>query len=397
MGNADIYMHLTKPTIYHAWDNYDWPVLTGNVFATQSSYDQTRPQIYEDNLVFMDNRNGNQEIYTFRFFNEVAGNIFRITDEPADQRNPAVYEDYVVWQDERGTDGQDPYEADIWMWEFPPGADMLVVVKDDPDPVETFADLTYSLLVWNSGPQDAENAILTATLPNHVDYVSGRIVNGDGCSRLGDVVTCNFGTKAAGTLDTVEIVVRPTREGVITLSAFVQSDEEDLLPGNNFYAAKTDVVWQLYEKIGRGSTPSFKLDNNNIIHLIYTSDYMEGDLIYATNAIGGWTNETLDEGTSGCKLDIDSEGGVHIVYSKMNNTGQYFLQYRKKSDTGWEDVEEIESNFMGFYNLDIAVSRSGIIYISYLDNQWNDFIELAYKNDGSWHGPNPLSVKAYND
>ncbi len=396
-GDADIYMHLTKPTIYHAWDNYDWPVLLGDD-GQLNSFDQTRPQIYEDNLVFMDNRNGNQEIYLYRFYNIVVGKLYRITNELADQRFPAVYDKYVVWQDERGTDGQDPYEADIWMWEFPPGADMLVVVQDEPDPVETNTELLYSLYVWNSGPQDAENALLTATLDNRVDYISViNISGGEGCSRVGNTITCDLGDMPSGTLDTVEIRVRPTTEGEITISANVQSDQDDLLPDNNNYSAKTDVLWQVYTEIGRGATPSFKLDHNNKVHVVYMSDYMEGDLLYATNAQGGWIKETLDERAYGCMLDIDPAGNIHIVYSKMNNSGQYFLLHKEKTDAGWQDAEEIDSNFMGFYNLDIDTSPSGIVYISFLENQWNDFIQLAYKKDGTWQGPNPLSVKAYND
>ena len=321
-GDANIYMHLTTTFIDDLYYNFDWPVKVSNTHPYQNDYDQTKPQIHGDNLVFIDYRNGNQDIYLYKFYSELWGKLYQITEDPDDQRYPAVYDKYIVWQDERGWDGQDPYAADIWMWEFPPGADMLVIVQDDPDPVETNTELLYSLYVWNSGPQDAINATMTGTLPSGIDYISGNIVGGDGCLRSGDQVTCDLGDMPSGTLDTILIKVRPVDEGQISFTANVQSDEEDLVPSNNSYKVHSTVLWQFYSEIGQGYKPSFKLDGNNKIHLVYLTSDWEGDLIYATNALGGWIKETLDENVADCKLTIDQADAIHIAYSKFENSGQ---------------------------------------------------------------------------
>lgn len=396
-GNANIYMHLTTTFIDDIYYNFDWPVNVGDVHPYQDNKDQTQPHIHGDNLVFMDYRNGNQDIYLYKFYNELWGKLYQITENTNDQRYPAVYDKYVVWQDERAWDGQDPYAADIWLWEFPPGADMLVIVQDDPDPVETNAELLYSLYVWNSGPQDAINATMTATLPSGVDYISGKIVGGDGCLRSGNQVTCDLGDMPSGTLDTILIQVRPTEEGKISFTANVQSDEEDLVPSNNSYKVYSTVLWQLYSEIGQGYKPSFKLDGNNKIHLVYMTSDWEGDLIYATNSQGGWIHETLDEDVADCKLTIDQAGTIHITYSKFENSGQYVLKYLNKTNSGWSDVENLASSNMGFYGLSIAYAPHDIVYVSYLENMWNSQIKLVYKSETTWHDPLILTVYGYND
>lgn len=396
-GDANIYMHLTTTFIDDLYYNFDWPVKVSNTHPNQNDYDQTKPQIHGDNLVFIDYRNGNQDIYLYKFYSELWGKLYQITEDTDDQRYPAVYDKYVVWQDERGWNGQDPYAADIWMWEFPPGADMLVIVQDDPDPVETNAELLYSLYVWNSGPQDAINATMTGTLPFGIDYISGKIVGGDGCLRSGDQVTCDLGDMPSGTLDTILIKVRPVDEGQISFTANVQSDEEDLVPSNNSYKVYSTVLWQFYSEIGQGYKPSFKLDGNNKIHMVYQTDSWEGDLIYATNSQGGWIRETLDENVADCKLTIDQAGAIHIAYSKFENSGQYVLKYRNKTNSIWSDVDDIASSNMGFYGLSIAYAPHDIVYVSYMENMWNAPVKLAYKSGSSWYGPLILDVFAYND
>ncbi|KYK37000.1 MAG: hypothetical protein AYK19_07650 [Theionarchaea archaeon DG-70-1] len=59
---------------------------------------QWDPAIYEDIVVWQDNRNGNADIYGYSLSTKEE---FQITTDSSDQRYPVIYEDIVVWQDNR--------------------------------------------------------------------------------------------------------------------------------------------------------------------------------------------------------------------------------------------------------------------------------------------------------
>ncbi|MBU7045547.1 MAG: hypothetical protein HXS54_03845 [Theionarchaea archaeon] len=65
---------------------------------TKDPYDQCSPAIYGDIIVWEDKRNGNWDIY-WKDIN--ANDEFQITTDPSDQRSPAIYEDIIVWEDKR--------------------------------------------------------------------------------------------------------------------------------------------------------------------------------------------------------------------------------------------------------------------------------------------------------
>ena len=62
------------------------------------SGDQYNPAVYGNIAVWIDERNGNKDIYGY---NLTTGEEFQITSDPRDQCNPAIYENIVVWQDYR--------------------------------------------------------------------------------------------------------------------------------------------------------------------------------------------------------------------------------------------------------------------------------------------------------
>jgi uncharacterized repeat protein (TIGR01451 family) len=94
-----------------------------------------------------------------------------------------------------------------------------------PDPVVAGTQLTYTLTVSNAGPSHARNVIVTDTLPA-------------GVTPTGDV-TCQWDLIPVGQSRSCEIVVtvNPGTLGVITNTAIVSSDAEDLDPSNN----RTDI------------------------------------------------------------------------------------------------------------------------------------------------------------
>ena len=69
----------------------------------------TAPALYGDMVVWVDCRNGNEDIFGY---NIATGEEFQITSNEKDQKSPAIYENIVVWEDNRN--GQwDIYGMDI--------------------------------------------------------------------------------------------------------------------------------------------------------------------------------------------------------------------------------------------------------------------------------------------
>lgn len=59
---------------------------------------QRYPALYEDIVVWEDDRNGNYDIYGY---NLATKEEFQITVDPANQRGPAIYNNLVIWEDYR--------------------------------------------------------------------------------------------------------------------------------------------------------------------------------------------------------------------------------------------------------------------------------------------------------
>ncbi|KKG12872.1 hypothetical protein EO97_02225, partial [Methanosarcina sp. 2.H.T.1A.15] len=83
-GNLDIYM-------------YDLSTSTESQITSNNST-QFKPAIYEDRIVWQDNRNGNLDIYMYDLSTSTET---QITESGSNQSEPAIYEDKIVWQDDR--------------------------------------------------------------------------------------------------------------------------------------------------------------------------------------------------------------------------------------------------------------------------------------------------------
>lgn len=103
-------------------------------------------------------------------------------------------------QDDNTPTGKDPEgDDDVTVRTV---ADLAVAKYDTPDPVVAGTTLTYTIVVTNYGPSDAQNVVITDTLTADVTFVSA-----NGCTLNGSQVVCNFGTIANGTTKSVTIVV----------------------------------------------------------------------------------------------------------------------------------------------------------------------------------------------
>src|SRR5690349_23606438 len=75
-----------------------------------------------------------------------------------------------------------------------PSAD-IVVSKSGDETIALGGQITYSLTVFNAGPDDAVNVVLTDVLPAHTSFVDASTNTGS-VSLDGTTVTINIGTLA---------------------------------------------------------------------------------------------------------------------------------------------------------------------------------------------------------
>ena len=135
------------------------------------------------------------------------------------------------------------------------GSDLSAQISATPEPVSVTQNLTYTVQVINSGPQDATNMVLKNTLPTGVNVISATSNEGS-CAQANLDVTCNISELVSGDSLTASIVVIPTVAGSADDSASVSSTETDTLLGNNTarHTTRVDPMFSLkVTKSGAGS------------------------------------------------------------------------------------------------------------------------------------------------
>jgi uncharacterized repeat protein (TIGR01451 family) len=134
------------------------------------------------------------------------------------------------------------YVADYYNYAIRKGrktsADLFISNAGMPDIVLIGQTVTYTLSVTNSGPDTAEDIIVTDTLPDGVTFVSAS----PGCSNASGTVSCNLGSLASGASDSITIVVTANTAGVLTNSAVVDASTYDPVADNNSAYASTLVA-----------------------------------------------------------------------------------------------------------------------------------------------------------
>lgn len=122
----------------------------------------------------------------------------------------------------------------------PGDSDLSVTIADLPDPVVVENNLTYTVHVTNSGPQNATGVGLVDVIPSEVAFVSATPSQGT-CKFKKGSVYCKFGTLANGASCDVIIVVNlregiadiPSQGELIVNTAVVAADNDDSQLENN--------------------------------------------------------------------------------------------------------------------------------------------------------------------
>lgn len=138
----------------------------------------------------------------------------------------------------------DPSDNSASVTHFVTGANLSLTKSDSPDPVVAGENLVYTLGVDNAGPETADAAVVTDTLPSGVTFVSASATVGTATHSNG-VVTWNLGNvdpdDPPRTL-TVTVQVDPQTTGSLTNSATVSSATSDPDTGNNLAGSTTEVT-----------------------------------------------------------------------------------------------------------------------------------------------------------
>ena len=123
-----------------------------------------------------------------------------------------------------------------------PAADLALALTDKPDPVAVGADLRYTLVVTNNGPDAATAAAVDDTLPDQTSFGSATSSQGTGCSELGGAVHCDLGSIGAASSASVHIRVAPLAHGTLHDAATASSSTADPNSGNNDGAEDTTAT-----------------------------------------------------------------------------------------------------------------------------------------------------------
>jgi uncharacterized repeat protein (TIGR01451 family) len=122
-------------------------------------------------------------------------------------------------------------------------ADLSITKSDSPDPVNEGAQLTYTIVITNAGPDPATDVVVTDDLPPS-DFDLGSTTPSQGsCDVQGSQnITCNLGTIASGATANVSIVVTAKKPGTVSNTASVSTSEPDPQPANNTVTETTTVL-----------------------------------------------------------------------------------------------------------------------------------------------------------
>ncbi|HEY6122554.1 MAG TPA: PQQ-dependent sugar dehydrogenase [Pyrinomonadaceae bacterium] len=113
----------------------------------------------------------------------------------------------------------------------PSSVDLSLTKSASPNPAQVGLNLSYRILVTNSGPAAATNVSVTDNLPATVGFVSSSTSQGM-CSGS-SAVNCLLGNLPVGANAVITIVVGPSVPGQVTNTASVTASETDFDTTNN--------------------------------------------------------------------------------------------------------------------------------------------------------------------
>lgn len=394
--NADIYLHYILYYLLYggdAWD-YNHPVFTGGI-GEIDRWNQSNPKIYGDLIVYQDFRNYTWDIYYATFINPIVAVSQPVVNESRSQTNPVVWGNKVIWEDDREYSGSGFPFNNVWMWEKPPGVDLSLNIKDDPDPVSSGSEFEYLCFVSNYGDQSAYHPLFTFTLPNAVEFVSLDGFGAEGYTRSGDDLIFYMDSIPAHTTDSVIVKVRSTVETTLTAVAVIAAEEEDINETNNVATCVTEVIWLIPTYIDKGGQVSIAAGQAGGPHFAYLTNSWNGMLKYARTPAGSIISRTLDssEYCNSPAIAIDDNNMVHIAYSRGSegDPSSKQLCYVTNVDGGFGEAEIIADNVQEGHNVCIRVDKNNNPHVSCMRSLWGSDDTEYYIRNESWSKVHTIS------
>ena len=125
-----------------------------------------------------------------------------------------------------------------------PEADLAITKTASPDPVNPGADLTWTIMIRNDGPDEATAVTVTDSLPAGTSFVSCNATGSGVCGGSGASRSITFSSLAAGASAMITLVAKVTCSPcgpTISNTATVASAYSDPVAGNNSATATSTV------------------------------------------------------------------------------------------------------------------------------------------------------------
>jgi uncharacterized repeat protein (TIGR01451 family) len=193
---------------------------------------------------------------------------------------------------------------------IPASSDLSLTVSGAPNPVNSGATLTYTIVVTNNGPDPTANVVVTDVLPAGVTFSSASA----SCTNSSGTVTCNLGTMSPGATVTITIAVTATGAGQVDNSPSVTGTSADPNNTNNSATSSVTIAAQDADlNISKSDSPDPVNVNANLTYTItvnntgpanatnvsMTDALPAGVTFQSLTSPAGWTCTTPAVGASG--------------------------------------------------------------------------------------------------
>jgi len=147
---------------------------------TDDRANQNNAVIYNDYIIWQDDRNGNWDIYLFDLSN---GKEQRITSEPHDQTNPRIFGEFIVWKDMRNNLGNPEnfpvdFNSDIYLFDIKTGEEKQITNNEQ---FQFSPDIYNDKIIWLDYRSGRSEVYMYNLLTNQEMKISNNLGNCTSC------------------------------------------------------------------------------------------------------------------------------------------------------------------------------------------------------------------------
>ena len=207
-----------------------------------------------------------------------------------------------------------------------PAGDLAVTKTGPAGPIESGANISYTITVTNTGPSPAQNVTLTDILPPGQPFVSLTQTGGPtfACTTPPaggtGTITCTAATLASGASATFTLVVRSHQIGTATNTVTVTSTTADVNPANNTAVASTVII--------DTTVPICRPTIGANVITVYIQDVGSG--LQSITPIPPTSNGIL----TGNTFTVGQTGPVTITFTRRDRTRPFALQLAVRDVAG---------------------------------------------------------------